>query len=73
MTTEDEAVELTESQFETAIPASVRRGFMRGRFESGADVVVSRRFVGLMPDDVGSHDAVTATPPLPPFTHGWLT
>ncbi len=44
MKTEDEAVELTESQFATAIPASVRRRFMQGRFESGADVVALRRF-----------------------------
>ena len=43
----DEAVELTESQFKTAIPASVRRRLMRGRFESGTDVVALRRFVGL--------------------------
>ena len=47
MKTEDEALELTESQFATAIPASVRRRFMQGRFESGADVVALRRFVGL--------------------------
>ena len=43
----DEAVELRASQFATAIPASVRRRLMRGRFESGADVVALRRFVGL--------------------------
>ena len=47
MKTEDEALELTGSQFATAIPASVRRRFMQGRFESGADVVALRRFVGL--------------------------
>ena len=43
----NEALELTESQFKTAIPASVRRRLMRGRFESGTDVVALRRFVGL--------------------------
>ena len=40
-------MELRASQFATAIPASVRRRLMRGRFESGADVVALRRFVGL--------------------------
>ena len=43
----DEAVELTESQFASAIPASVRRRLMRGRFESGTDVVALRGFIGL--------------------------
>ena len=47
MKTMNEAEELTESQFATAIPASVRRRLMRGRFESGTDVVALRRFVGL--------------------------
>ena len=47
MKTMDEAMELTESQFATAIPASVRRRLMRGRIESGNDVVALRRFVGL--------------------------
>ena len=43
----DEAVELTESQFAGAIPASVRGRLMRGRFECGSDVVALRAFVGL--------------------------
>ena len=47
MKTMDEAGELTERQFATAIPASVRRRLMQGRIESGNDVVALRRFVGL--------------------------
>ena len=40
-------MELAESLFAAAIPASVRRRLMRGRIESGTDVVALRRFVGL--------------------------
>jgi DNA-binding transcriptional regulator YiaG len=39
--------ELTEAQFESAIPMRVRRRLVKGVFESGADVVALRRFVGL--------------------------
>ena len=39
--------ELTESHFAKAIPASLRRRLIGGQFESGADVVALRRFVGL--------------------------
>ena len=39
--------ELTEAQLARAIPARVRRRLMRGRFKSGEDVAVLRRFVGL--------------------------
>jgi DNA-binding transcriptional regulator YiaG len=39
--------ELTERDFAKAIPASLRRRLIGGRFESGADVVALRRFVGL--------------------------
>jgi putative transcriptional regulator len=39
--------ELTEADFERAIPARTRRRLMRGRFESGADVAALRRFVGM--------------------------
>ena len=39
--------ELTESHFAKAIPASLRLRLINGRFESGADVVALRRFVGL--------------------------
>lgn len=39
--------ELTAKQLARAIPARVRRRLMVGQFESGADVVALRRFVGL--------------------------
>ena len=39
--------ELTEKEFARAIPARVRRRLMVGRFESGEDVALLRRFVGL--------------------------
>jgi DNA-binding transcriptional regulator YiaG len=39
--------ELTEEQFERAIPARLRRRLMQGRFESGEDIAALRRFVGL--------------------------
>ena len=43
----DDIPELTKEDFERAIPASVRRRLMQGRFESGQDVVALRKFVGL--------------------------
>jgi DNA-binding transcriptional regulator YiaG len=39
--------EITKEQFATSIPARLRRRLILGRFESGADVVALRRFVGL--------------------------
>jgi putative transcriptional regulator len=39
--------ELTEKDFEAAIPARVRRRLARGKFESGADITALRRFVRL--------------------------
>lgn len=39
--------ELTPKQLARAIPARVRRRLMQGVFESGADIVALRRFVGL--------------------------
>ena len=39
--------ELTEEQLARAIPARVRKRLMQGRFESGEDIAVLRRFVGL--------------------------
>lgn len=42
-----EIPELTEEQFERAIPASLRKRLMRGEIESGADVAALRRFIGL--------------------------
>ena len=43
----NEPPELTERQFASALPATLRRRLMRGQFESGADVAALRRFVGL--------------------------
>ena len=42
-----EIPELTEEQFARALPARVRKRFMMGQFESGEDISVLRRFVGL--------------------------
>lgn len=42
-----EIPELTAAQLERAIPARVRKRLIAGRFESGEDVAVLRRFVGL--------------------------
>jgi DNA-binding transcriptional regulator YiaG len=39
--------ELTPSDFERAIPASLRQRLMRGEFTSGDDDVALRRFIGL--------------------------
>lgn len=39
--------ELTDEDFQRAIKASVRRRLIRGQIESGQDIVVLRRFVGL--------------------------
>lgn len=39
--------ELTDEQFARAIPASVRKRLLLGRFESGEDIAALRRFVGL--------------------------
>lgn len=42
-----EIPELREKDFDRAIPASLRRRLMSGRFSSGSDIVALRRFVGL--------------------------
>lgn len=39
--------ELTEGDFAKAVPRRQRERLMRGKFESGADVVTLRRFIGL--------------------------
>jgi putative transcriptional regulator len=39
--------ELTAKELGRAIPASVRKRLMQGRFESGKDIAALRRFVGL--------------------------
>lgn len=43
----DEMHELTDKDFEGAIPARVRRRLVQGRFESGRDIAALRRFVRL--------------------------
>ena len=42
-----EIPELTKAMLETALPASRRRLYVEGEFETGADIAALRRFVGL--------------------------
>lgn len=42
--------ELTQEDFDRAIPARVRKRLMRGDFESGNDIAALRRFVQLTQD-----------------------
>ena len=42
--------ELTQEDFDRAIPARVRKRLMRGDFESGNDIATLRRFVQLTQD-----------------------
>lgn len=42
-----EVRELSEADFERAIPADLRRRFVKGEFTSGSDISTLRRFVGL--------------------------
>lgn len=39
--------DLTDEQFRRAIPASLRKRLMQGRFESGEDIAALRNFVGM--------------------------
>lgn len=39
--------ELTDDQFERAIPARLRRRLIAGQIESGDDIAALRRFIGL--------------------------
>lgn len=39
--------EITDEQFERAIPARLRQRLIAGQFESGADIAALRRFVRL--------------------------
>lgn len=39
--------ELTDEQFQSAIPARVRKRLLQGRFESGEDIAALRKFIGL--------------------------
>lgn len=50
----DEIPELTEEQLDRAIPASVRKRLALGQFESGEDITVIRRFVGLTQEQLAS-------------------
>ncbi|MDH5671156.1 MAG: type II toxin-antitoxin system MqsA family antitoxin [Myxococcales bacterium] len=43
----DEIPELTDADFEAAIPKRLRRRLLRGQFESGEDIAALRRFVRL--------------------------
>ena len=43
----DDIPELSDADFESAIPARIRRRLMRGQFESGKDIAALRRFVRL--------------------------
>ena len=47
----DDIPEITDAQFEGAIPARVRARLVRGDFSSGKDVVALRRFIGLSQTD----------------------
>lgn len=42
-----EIAELTEDDFARAIPARLRRRFVKGDFRSGEDIAALRRFTGL--------------------------
>lgn len=46
MTTDDIA-ELSDADFESAIPSRLRRRLIQGKFESGEDIAALRRFVRL--------------------------
>ncbi len=46
MTTDDIA-ELTDADFESAIPSRLRKRLIQGKFESGEDIAALRRFVRL--------------------------
>ena len=43
--------EITDEQLDKAIPARLRQRFRQGRFESGEDIAMLRRFVGLTQAD----------------------
>ena len=43
----NEIPELTEAQFERAIPARLRKRLIEGKVESGDDIAALRRFIGL--------------------------
>jgi putative transcriptional regulator len=43
----DERSELTEEDFASAIPARLRKRFIKGEFQGGQDIAALRRFVRL--------------------------
>lgn len=43
----DDIPELSDDDFEAAIPARLRRRLINGQFESGSDIAALRRFVRL--------------------------
>jgi DNA-binding transcriptional regulator YiaG len=43
----DEMPELTEEDFDSAIPARLRKRLIKGQFEGGQDIAALRRFVRL--------------------------
>lgn len=43
--------EISDEQFESAIPARLRARLMQGTFSSGKDIAALRRFVGLSQTD----------------------
>ena len=47
----DEIPELSEEMLASAIPARQRRRLVRGKFETGADVVALRKFVRLTQEE----------------------
>lgn len=46
-----EIPEITDEQLDKAIPARLRQCLKQGRFESGEDIAMLRRFVGLTQTD----------------------
>ena len=43
----DDIPELTEKEWESAIPSKIRKRLIQGKFESGEDIAALRRFVRL--------------------------
>jgi len=45
--TDSDTPEITQAQLQRAIPARVHKRLMQGRFDSGDDVILLRRFIGM--------------------------
>ena len=52
--------EITDKQLDKAIPARLRQRLRQGRFESGEDIAMLRRFVGLTQMDFAKEISVHA-------------